>query len=66
MYLLFKYFLNNLLFTVFMQNMLSNLVELLQQQKMYDSLLEKTRAGFVLHPVRNVCAKFTASRLIIH
>ena len=33
MYLLFKYFLNNLLFTVFMQNMLSNLVELLQQKK---------------------------------
>ena len=41
-FLLFKYFLNNLLLTVFMQNTLSKLVELLQY-KMNDSLLEKTR-----------------------
>ena len=44
-FLFFKYFLNNLLLTVFMQNTLSKLVELLQQ-KMNNSLLEKTQARF--------------------
>ena len=44
-FLLFKYFLNNLLLTVFMQITISNLVELLQQ-KMNVSLLGKTRAQF--------------------
>ena len=42
-FLLFKYFLNNLLLTVFMQNTLSKLVELLQE-KMNNSLEGKTRA----------------------
>ena len=45
-FLLFKYFLNNLLLTVFMQNTLSKLVELLQQKMNDDSLLEKTWARF--------------------
>ena len=40
-----KYFLNNLLLTVFIQNTLSKLVELLQQ-KMNNSLLGKTRTRF--------------------
>ena len=44
-FLLFKYFLNNLLLTVFMQNTLSKLVELLQY-KMNNTLLEKMRAQF--------------------
>ena len=43
--LLFKYFLNNLLLTIFVQMTLSRLVELLQQ-KMNDSLLEKMRTQF--------------------
>ena len=51
-FLLSKYFLNNLLLTVFMQNTLSKLVELLQW-KINSSLLGKTRA----RSVRNVCAK---------
>ena len=29
---------------------------------MNDSLLEKTRAIFVQHPIRNVCAKFKVNR----
>ena len=44
-FLLFKYFLNNLLLTVFMQNTLSKLVELLQY-KMNNTLLEKMWAQF--------------------
>ena len=44
-FLLFKCFLNNLLLTIFMQNTISKLVEFLQQ-KMNNSLLEKTRARF--------------------
>ena len=44
-FLLFKYFLNNLLLTVFMKNMVSKLLELLQY-KMNDSLLGKTQAQF--------------------
>ena len=42
--LLFKYFLNNLLSTVFMQNTLSKLVELLQQKM--NSFLGKMRSQF--------------------
>ena len=53
----FKYFLNNLLLTVFMQNTLSKLVELMQQ-KMNESLLEKTRARFCVVVFGKVCAKF--------
>ena len=45
-FLLFKYFLNNLLLTVFVQNTLSKLVVELLQYKMNDSLLEKTQARF--------------------
>ena len=52
-FLLFKYFLNNLLLTVLMQNAISKIVELLQKktkkkkkEKMSDSLLEKTWAWF--------------------
>ena len=41
----FKYFLNDQLLTVFIQNTLSKVVELLQQ-KMNDSLLEKTWPWF--------------------
>ena len=44
-FLLSKYFLNDQLLTVFMQNTLSKLVELLQL-KMNNSLLGKTRAQF--------------------
>ena len=44
-FLCFKYFLNNLLLIVFMQNTLSKLVKLLQQ-KMNNTLLEKTPARF--------------------
>ena len=44
-FLLSKYFLNNLLLTVFMQNTLSKLVEPLQS-KMNNSLLGKTQARF--------------------
>ena len=44
-FLRFKYFLNNLLLTVFMQNTLSKLVELLQY-KMNNTLLEKMWAQF--------------------
>ena len=43
-FLLFKYFLNNIL-TVFMQNALSKLVELLQE-KMNDTFLDETRTRF--------------------
>ena len=47
-FLLFKYFLNNLLLTVLMQNAISKIVELLQKKKkkINDSLLEKTWAWF--------------------
>ena len=60
-FLLFKHFLNNLLLTVFMQNTLSKLVELLQL-KTY-SLLGKTRAPFCASVFRNVWAKFKVDRL---
>ena len=45
-FLLSKYFLKNLLLTVFMQNTLSKLVELLQWILLNNSLLGKTRARF--------------------
>ena len=44
-FLLSKYFLNNLLLTAFMQNMLSKLIKLLHL-KMNNSLLGKTQAQF--------------------
>ena len=60
-FLLFKYFLNNLLLTFFMQNTLSKFVEILQQ-KMYDIMLEKR--GYVFqNRVRNVCANIKVNRL---
>ena len=43
-FLLFKYFLNNLLSTVFTQNMLSKLIELLKKKN--NTLLEKTWTRF--------------------
>ena len=53
-FLPFKYFLNNLLLNVFMQNKLSKLVELLKW-KMNNSLLKKCRHGFVIVFWKYVC-----------
>ena len=62
-FLLFKYFLNNLFLTVFVQNMISKFVKVLPQ-KLNNSLLEKSWACFCAAACQNcVCAKFKVDHL---
>ena len=62
-FLLFKYFLDNLFLTVFVQNVISKFVKALLQ-KLNNSLLEKSWARFCAAPCQNcVCAKFKVDHL---
>ena len=61
-FFLFKYFLNNQLLIVLVQNFLVKLVSVLQL-KVYNSLLEKSRLSFCTAAAGNVCANFKVDRL---
>ena len=61
-FFLFKYFLNNQLLIVLVQNFLVKLVSVLQL-KVYNSLLEKSRLYFCTAAAGNVCANFKVDRL---
>ena len=59
----FKYFLDNLFLTVFVQNVISKFAKALLQ-KLNNSLLEKSWARFCAAPCQNcVCAKFKVDHL---
>ena len=61
-FLLFKYFLDNLFLTVFVQNVISKFVKVLPQ-KLSNSLLENSWNAFVQRSVRTACAKFKVDHL---
>ena len=62
-FLLFKYFLDNLFLTVFVQNVISKFVKALLQ-KLNNSLLENSQARFCAAACQNsVCAEFKVDHL---
>ena len=61
-FLLFKYFLDNLFLTVFVQNVISKFVKVLPQ-KLNNSLLENRGLAFVQQFLGTVCAKFKVYHL---